>query len=267
MSKLEKIGDITRREYEWLKSFKNLQPHEQKKVDAYEAKHKRVVVPKKKKEVTPSKKILITKSVIWKYFEEFYKAETGREFQRTPESIKNIEPIIKYFAVDDEFFKCENLVKNMNEPSFKKGLLIIGKYGNGKTSILRTLSTMFNHFKMPIRFRTVNSHDLVTEWESISSQGGRHLFFEKYLCSMLHIDDVKKERKASNYGTVEIIRDILEKRYDKKLKTFITCNYRESDKEGNLKDALIEFSRYGNHIYDRLFEMFNIIEFKGKSFR
>ena len=59
---------------------------------------------------------------------------------------------------------------------------------------------------------------------------------------MLHIDDVKKERKASNYGTVEIIRDILEKRYDKKIKTFITCNNRESDKEGNLKDALIVFT-------------------------
>lgn len=212
-------------------------------------------------------KIIITKASIWKLFKKFYKSENGNEFKETPEALKNIEPIIKYFVYDDDFFKCDNLVTTLSQPSFKKGLLIIGKFGNGKTSIMRALSKLFNHYQMPMRFKAVNAHDLVTEWESIDSHGGKDLFFERYTCKSLYIDDVKKEREASNYGKTEIIRDILEKRYDRKLITHITCNYRDTDNVGDLNDALQEFSRYGNHIYDRLFEMFNIIEFKGKSFR
>lgn len=273
MSESEKIRIISRREFDWLKTFKVLEPEEQKKIDEYEkAKQSQMVVNIPKKEILKTKpesiqKIMITKQLIWKFFKESYKIETGVKFNETTESIKNIEPIIKYFAVDDEFFKCDNLIKTMNQPSFSKGLLIIGKFGNGKTSIMKALGRLFNHYNMPIKFTCVNAHDLVTEWEGISTQGDKTAFFAKYTCKALYIDDVKKERKASNYLVTEVVRDILEKRYDKKLKTFITCNYREEDKVGVLKDAIQEFNRYGNHIYDRVFEMFNIIEFKGKSFR
>ena len=212
-------------------------------------------------------KIEITSNILWKLFKITYKIETGKEFEETDESLKNISPIIKYFAYDDEFFECDRLVSEFNNPSFDKGLLIIGNYGNGKTSIMTSLSKMTIHYKIPIRFQYVNANQLVTEWETIQSPGEKSLFFEKYLCKCLYIDDVKKEKTASNYGKTEVIKEILEKRYDKKLRTLITCNYRDSDNSSDLSDALIEFNRYGNHIYDRLFEMFNIIEFKGKSFR
>ena len=36
MSKPEKIGTLTRREYNWLKTFKHLEPHEQKKIEEFE---------------------------------------------------------------------------------------------------------------------------------------------------------------------------------------------------------------------------------------
>lgn len=273
MSKPEKAGIITRREYNWLKSFSKLEPHEQKKVKYFEDNntYKPFKIPDKKvsKKVskTPQKKIEITKSLIWKFFKIFFKAETGTEFQETPDAIKNISPIINYFALNDDFFNCVRLVGTKNKPSYQKGLLIIGKFGNGKSTIMKVLSKIFNHYKMPMRFKAVSSHDLVTEWEAIQNPGGKSLYFERYLCKVLYIDDVKKEKIASNYGKTDVIKDIIEKRYDKKLKTYITCNYRESDNDGNLDDALMEFNRYGNHIYDRLFEMFNIIEFKGESFR
>lgn len=266
-NKPEKIGIITRREYQWLKSFKSLEPHEQKKIDEYEKLNAPRPVPQVIKEKKEVKKIQITKGLLWKNFKTFYKHETGKEFIEHPDAIKNIEPIIKYFAYDESFFDCDNLVKDLNKPSFKKGLLIIGKFGNGKTTVMKTLGFMFSHFGMPMKYTIVNAHELVSGWESLQSPGDRSLFFEKYLCNSLYVDDVKKERRASNFGKSEVVRDILEKRYDKKLLTHITCNFRETDHVGDIKDALQEFNRYGNHIYDRLFEMFNIIKFTGKSFR
>jgi DNA replication protein DnaC len=268
MKEPEKIGVITRREYEWLKTFKTLEPHEEKKVKEFEeVNNKPIQVVKEEKPKKEIKKITITKGLLWKNFLIFFKAETGQDFQQTKDSIENIAPIINFFALDDNFFRSNRLVKKYNEPSFDKGLLVIGMFGNGKTTIFKVLSKMFKHFNMPMRFKAVNAHDLVTEWETLDSPGDKYLFFEKYLCRSLYIDDVKKEKTASNYGKSEVIKEILEKRYDLKLRTYITCNYRESDSVGDLNDALMEFNRYGNHIYDRLFEMFNIIEFKGKTFR
>lgn len=268
----KRIGVITRREYNWLKSFKELDPEEQKKIEAFDELQKKgrpniADTSLKSSEEKGCKKIEISKRTVWNGFKMWYKLETGREFVETADSLKNIEPIIKYFVLDDDFFNCDRLVKDMNVPSFKKGLLIVGMYGNGKSTIMRTLSKMFKHYQMPMSFKSVNAHDLVTEFESISTQGGKCLFYERYACKSLYMDDVKKEDKASNFGTKEIVKSILEKRYDKGLKTHITCNYREGDSSENVRDALQEFSRYGSHIYDRIFEMFNIIQFKGESLR
>lgn len=265
----KKIGLITRREYEWLKKFPNLTQEESEKVEEFEKVEKSEYKPLLEKKTTkdPVQKIKITKGLIWKHFKIAYKVETGNTFVENPNTIKDIAPIINYFSRNDDFFKSDNLIKNKNNPSFDKGLLIIGMYGNGKTSIMKSLARLFKEYQMPMKYKAVNAHDIVTEYEGITDAGGKSLFYEKYTCKALYIDDVKKERHASNFGKVDLIRDILEKRYDKKLLTYITCNFREDDGVGNINDALAEFNMYGNHIYDRLFEMFNIIHFKGKTFR
>ena len=165
------------------------------------------------------------------------------------------------------FFECEALSKEYNEPSFEKGLLLIGNYGNGKTSIMTALNSVFVRWNYSCRFKIVNSQDMVAEWETLKGQTEKQNFYDKYLCKVLMIDDVKKERKASNYGISEVVGDILTMRYNKRLKTHITCNYPPGDKSQDLRNGLLEFSRYGEHYYDRLFEQFNIIEFKGKSKR
>lgn len=259
-----KIGLLTQKEYDWLKQSDDLSESEKEKIEEFEKLNKESSLDVN---VTERKKIKITRGLLWKYFKLFYKHETGKEFIETPDSLKNIGVLLSYFASDDKFFKSDRLREDLNKASLSKSLLIIGKYGNGKTSILKTFQRMFDHYRMPMKFKLVNAHDLVSEWESLETQGDKHLFFEKYLCSHLCIDDVKKEDKASNYGLKEIVGKILEKRYDKKRPTIITCNFRENDEKGDFMDAVQEFNRYGNHIVDRLFETHNFIEFKGKSFR
>jgi DNA replication protein DnaC len=165
--------------------------------------------------------------------------------------------------------------------SFEKGLLIIGDYGNGKTTIMQCFEILFKkNFEIAmtenwdtlkdwqnLRFKSSKSHDIVTEFETLMNIESKDNFYKKYSQFRYYFDDVKKEKTASNYGKTEIIKELIEKRYDKKAKTFITCNYKEGC-SNDLQEALVEFGdRYGGHFYDRLFEMFNIIEFKGKSFR
>ena len=223
--------------------------------------------------------MVVTKVLLWKLFKKAYKIAHRRDFIETKDTLANIAPIIEYFVMDQHFFNRSQLITNVHAlelaPSFEKGLLIIGGYGNGKTSIMEALQLVFDHYRMPMRFKGYKAHDLVTEYERIGAdrtyrESSKYQFYNRLTkVRGLYLDDVKKEREASNYGKVNLIRDILEKRYDhKKGKTYITCNYREGDAAYNLEDALAEFGeKYGGHIYDRLFEMFNIIEFKGTTFR
>lgn len=240
-----------------------------------------------KKPIETIKGIELNKSNLYHGFLQAFKTLTGNDFEITTDTIANLEVVIKYFCQDEDFKNCKRLVTHIPgfslplEPNFKKGLLIIGNYGNGKSTILKCFELMFNHnYNIAkekhwdnfreweyARFKIVNCHDLVSEYESLINPEGKANFYKKYSSFKYSLDDLKKEKLASNFGVTNIIQSILEKRYDKQVKTFGTCNYPENE-PNDLAKALYEFTtKYGGHIYDRVFQMFNIIEFKGKSFR
>jgi len=249
----------------------------------------------KKKSVEFKEGILPNKKNIYKIFLASYKFLNGTEFSLTEESIKNIEPIIKYFSYDKTFFDCDNSIKVVGNkkliPSFNKGLLIIGNVGNGKTSVMKALQFMIDFYfdkamseawdtsgdwnRLRFKFRTTEA--LVTEYEFLKSGQEKEIFFSKYSKGNLFLDDLKREKEASNFGKTNVVKSILEKRYniqkkysDEKVnavRTFGTMNFHD-DYPNNIDFAIQEAGlRYGAHIYDRMFEMFNVIEFKGKSFR
>jgi DNA replication protein DnaC len=290
---LEKIpikkSIITRREYEWLSTFESLQPHELAKIKEFENFEKtrqiQKIATKTKLVIEKKQGLLLNKSTLWQGFiQSFYKTQ-GKKFEKTKDTLSNLEPVFKYFLKDASFFECQNLVKNINKIElnncFEKGLLIVGNFGNGKTSVMKTFEVLFKTNAdlaylenwhnasdwLKLRFKGIKSHELVTEFEGLTNAESKANFYKKHSGFRYYFDDVKREKKASNYGTTEVIREVLEKRYDNKAKTFITCNYSENA-PNDLHESLFEFGeRYGGHIYDRLFEMFNIVEFKGVSFR
>lgn len=285
MEKASKI--ISRREFDFLSQFNNHSPEEKEKLEAYlkdlEEKFQHVKI--KKQEINYIDGYEPTKSNIWKMFLLNFKIVNGKDFIQTPDSLQNIEPLIKYFSQDADFLNCKNLIKEFEgvelKPNFKKGLLIIGPYGNGKTSILKSLSTGFTsttelakkeYWKSftlwnRLRFNCHNANDVVTEFECIERAEYKEEFYKKYSGFRLYFDDFKNEKIASNFGKTELFREIIEKRYNNQAQTLLTMNY-EPTKPFDLSYALDAIAkRYGEHIYDRLFEMFNIIEFKGKSFR
>lgn len=156
-----------------------------------------------------------------------------------------------------------------SEISLKKGLLIVGGVGVGKTSIVNTLLSLIkkcslNYDQQPVRMH--NTVDIVEEFESCANNS-RTDIIRKYSKSFRVFDDVKNERVASNYGKVDLFKDILYKRCEyKNFRTVILCNY-ESEFNGDIYQAIEGFARYGHRNYDRLFEAFNFIEFKGTSNR
>jgi hypothetical protein len=275
------IPDIGIRKYEYLKSLKpELRTETQKQqIETFEAKKRqatpeqidlqhnyfdKIHAPKDQKEFSISARHL------WELFKYNFEKVNKRPFEKVAGiTIPNLEPLIYYFSKDDRFFECKNLSK-LSEPSFDKGLLIIGTFGNGKTSTMKVFEHIFKGIS-GITFKGYSANEAVVMFEKCSSDILRDEFEKTMFNGNRYFDDVKTERMASNFGKVNIFKEIFEERYNrmtsKNIKTFITCNYKDGF-EGDIEVAVDEFGeKYGGRVYDRIFEMYNIILFEGKSFR
>lgn len=221
----------------------------------------------------PETAFTFTAMDLWKIFKGVFLNENRKEFIKNDLTVKNIEPLIYYFSKDERFFQCENLTQ-LSPPSFNKGLLIVGGFGNGKTACMQTFEKIFQRMK-GMSFKGYSANEVVKYYERGSGEALKEEFERSMFAGNRYFDDVKTEREASNYGKVNLFKEILEARYvgmrqkgsEETRKTFITCNYKEGY-FGNMEMALDEFGeKYGARVYDRIFEMFNIVEFKGTSFR
>lgn len=213
-----------------------------------------------------SKVELVIKSKDLYYnFKKHFRELNGKEFEVNPDTLENISPLIYYFSKDERFFDCANL-SSLSEPSFDKGILIVGGFGNGKSSVMNAFESVFKGVAGH-SFKGYTANNVVVMFEKCKEDSDRDEFEKIMYSGQRYFDDLKTERIASNFGKVNIFKEILEERYSRKLKTFLTTNYQDGH-PNDLETALFEFAdKYGGRVYDRLFEMFNIIEFKGKSFR
>lgn len=262
---MEQIG---RHVYTNLKSKKNLTPEEKKKVDGYE---KPAITNngaiKAYAQKLDAERVYQKPNLdqIWKAFTSTWEIMTSEPIKLEQDVIDNLEPILKYFAGDVSFGESSR-VSNLSEPSLDKGLLIIGKNGVGKSQTMKVCSEIFRGTDQYFKFHDCMS--LVRVYEELSDASERKEFNHKMRFSIINLDDAKQEDHASNYGKKNLVRDILYDRESRGLKTHMTCNYLEGC-QGNVDATMKEYgARYGSALYDRMFKMFNIIEFKAqKSFR
>lgn len=200
------------------------------------------------------------------YFEILF----DKEFNLEDDSNQYLELLLNYFCRNDEFFKSPLLIKNLNKPDFNKGLLILGNTGVGKSKVLKTFEQMFKNefiFNPNYHFTMFNATELKTTFDSVESNFLKNDFLKKHKTAFKCYDDVKSETVKSNYFKREIMKDILHLRYDSGAKTIITCNY-DDNHPNDLQKALEEFGTiYDGRIFDRLFEMFNILTVGGISMR
>lgn len=209
----------------------------------------------------------------------------GIEYQKTID-YDSVLAVCQYFTNSVNFLKNSSI---KNKPALNKGLLLIGNSGTLKTKILQTAAKIYNQnlqdsdkkrdsiyfvscSKFMLQMNTVDKKEIFTNLNEI--------------CSKTHLilDDLKTEVLYNSFGKMNIFDDILQERGNNTnvYKTFATCNYNgkctcklsvcrcgfNPKLNNDLKAGLNEFKiKYSEQSYDRLFGMFNIIEFKGKSMR
>lgn len=247
-------------------------------------------IPKKEVEVLPYLKPIDPES-LYQIFIENFKVVNGKEFIESHNdfgSRKLARSLIAYFIGSTGFYRSP-ILNQKSKPNLEKGVAIFGDYGVGKSAIVETFHKIFkyaeNHrlmvndiegteqilgrYKLSFGYHTANS--VVSEYEAINKSDREsdkeyklQQFIKKHHYGFKNYDDVMSERTASSYGKIELFKDIFEERYSHKAKTIISLNYHQSSLDKTL-DAFAE--KYGERLYDRFFEMFNILELKGKSLR
>lgn len=170
-----------------------------------------------------------------------------------------VECVLSYFLRHENFLKDKN-VKNDN--SFTKGLLIFGDYGVGKTMLFESLQAIGKKLIHDrgigdLWFPKISCGSFVDNYmiEVKLPNNIRTWTIEDYYKGRLYIDDLGFEKLAFN--STELLGQLLFERHKKQAITFVTTNLKPSEIT----------KRYGMRIGDRLPEMFNIINWQGKSYR
>lgn len=268
---------ISRKKYEWLINFdpaswtkedkEDIKNYEKNLIDNVSEKNKEYWA--KVYEDQPTIKFNINYNLLYDKFIENWQNNEQCKFDK---SMKNqVDTILYYFCQDPQFFKQKNLTRLKGKktpeqiPSFNKGLLIVGDYGTGKSSTMRTLQKLLQGTPLVFKFNTVVN--LVDQFEYIEKTQKKP-FKESLYKGTYYFDDLKLENLANNYGIkVNLMKQVLFERAENKAKTYITCNYKE-DKPGDIYALLRElYDLYGPQVHDRIYQHYNIIEFKGLSLR
>lgn len=242
-----------------LKKFSNLSEEEQRQVEEYENKHAQPIFKAPQKRETP-KRIPITKldlKELKKAYLQSFKYEEGKDLIVTKENKDILNLVCQYFA-KDEAFNDTNLTENI--PSLDKGLMLIGGYGCGKTSMMRAFHKI-GYKLLPdtfMWFPFYSCNGMVAEYEQLDNQNDKGEFLEKYFSvKKCYFDDFGTEEDASNFGKKNLLKDILEERYLRKKTTYVSTNL-----------SLNEINeKYGERVFSRIQEVFNIIIMNGKDFR
>lgn len=170
----------------------------------------------------------------------------------TDENKNVIEMIIQYACYDPSF------LKQKGGYSFRKGLLIVGNYGSGKTELMRVYKQVLDRMNIKCGIVTTT---FVTQKYNEFNESTRRIMGEEGIKSYLNphdeteriFDDFGSEAFLSDYGNKKsAMIEILEARYKNRqngLKTHLTTNLTLT----GIKE------KYGERMYSRFKEMFNVI--------
>ena len=165
-------------------------------------------------------------------FKVMYSAIWERDFIEEPEAV--------------------NLVQYFNKADMKRGALVMGKPGNGKTTIMQTLSRLLTYTDQP-RFDVYYVPVIVNNF---SKHGA--ISIDECIRRPACIDDIGAEVSAMHYGLkLNMSTELIEKRYVNNVLTHYTTNL--------MPEELREY--VGERAYDRLKKQCELFVFKSDSKR
>lgn len=132
--------------------------------------------------------------------------------------------------------------------SEKRGLILMGSMGNGKSTMLKSIHRLLECWGM--------FGDAQDIFEYYKNNHGAMRYWDERL---LLIDDLGVEPvKCMNYGEESYpMSRLLLHRYDRNLTTIIATNFDYPELQ----------SRYGDRVADRMFEMYDVMIFSNESYR
>lgn len=164
-----------------------------------------------------------------------------------PENISKIHEVIKYWSNDPT---------GKLDP--KKGLWIFGTYGCGKTEFMNTLISFVNSYDGGIK--TVNYDTIFDDVRNAKDVTPVH----RHINHLCYIDDIAYQNRhaVKLYGNNDNVIDLIITRcyeFVNRGRYFVTSNYTPGE--------LLELQMIHPGTYDRIRQLFNVIEWKGESLR
>lgn len=249
---IDEMKVISKRKYDFLKTYRNTLSEEEKEMlRKYEEEQAKQIYAPIETEPKPKPKRIqrIPSRKMAELFKKAWELNEKKELKVSDAHRKTLIALCQYFGRTD------------GPLNPKKGLLIMGGTGTGKTSTMRAFHTIGEYFFNEkddwfMKFYWSNCIDVVEEYEDLSVD--KSLFFQNYRGGVRLFDDFGQEADASRYGIKNIMREIIEKRYNySHIRTYITTNLTEKQIR----------ERYGQRVFSRIHEMFNIVPMIGEDHR
>ena len=196
-------------------------------------------------------------SMCRKWLEWQGKKQFGNHFTIFPEDHELLLSLLIYAIGDKEGAAKRDL-------NLKKGILLTGPIGCGKTSLMTLVNYFFQKSK---QYQIKSTREISFEYEKEGfkvinrySQSIANTNLSKHISNIYCFDDLGIEQPQKYFGNeCNVMAEILLSRYDlfltKGILTHLTTNLSASELE----------SKYGNRLRSRMREMFNLIAFDKNS--
>ncbi len=202
--------------------------------------------------------------------EEEKKLELMQEFSRKVEKIiknskmskRNLSYKFDNFEINNSNKKAFNNLKNYSEKLVnnieKKGLILVGNNGVGKTHLACSIANKFIENGIPVIYGTLINllAELRNSYEIDNSISEMEIIKLYENVDLLIIDDLGKE-KPSEWG-LEKLFTIINSRYENNLPVIITTNYNQNSLVKRL--SINEEIETAKSIISRLYEMCYLVK-------
>ena len=202
--------------------------------------------------------------------EEEKKLELMQEFSRKVEKIiknskmskRNLSYKFDNFEINNSNKKAFNNLKNYSEKLVnnieKKGLILVGNNGVGKTHLACSIANKFIENGIPVIYGTLINllAELRNSYEIDNSISEMEIIKLYENVDLLIIDDLGKE-KPSEWG-LEKLFTIINSRYENNLPVIITTNYNQNSLVRRL--SINEEIETAKSIISRLYEMCYLVK-------
>ena len=202
--------------------------------------------------------------------EEEKKLELMQEFSRKVEKIiknskmskRNLIYKFDNFEINNSNKKAFNNLKNYSEKLVnnieKKGLILVGNNGVGKTHLACSIANKFIENGIPVIYGTLINllAELKNSYDSDNNISEREIIKLYEKVNLLIIDDLGKEN-PSEWG-LEKLFTIINSRYENNLPVIITTNYNQNSLVKRL--SINEEIETAKSIISRLYEMCYLVK-------